>query len=177
MSLAARQLEQNGITTVIIGSARDIVEYVGVPRFVFTDFPLGNPCGRPYDSESQQTIMSAALDLAQTAREPGVTVQTPLVWDDRAQWKQNFMHVGADNIDEPYLVRAFGRCSGAACSPNDVSSRDGAPSAAIDCPVNVTLGKTEPAPLSVAAGDKGKFLVLFVSLLSLLFPILRATNC
>ena len=31
--------------TVIVGSARDVVEECGVPRFVFSDFPLGNPCG------------------------------------------------------------------------------------------------------------------------------------
>mgnify|MGYP003704790209 CR=1 FL=1 len=41
MSLIARHLEQNGIPTVVIGSARDIVEYTAVARFVFTDFPLG----------------------------------------------------------------------------------------------------------------------------------------
>jgi len=49
VSLVSRHLEANGISTVVIGSARDIVEECGVARFVFSDFPLGNPCGKPYD--------------------------------------------------------------------------------------------------------------------------------
>ncbi|MEZ5231807.1 MAG: hypothetical protein R2749_03740 [Acidimicrobiales bacterium] len=48
MSLVARHLEANGIPTVIVGSARDIVEQAGVARFLFVDFPLGNPMGKPY---------------------------------------------------------------------------------------------------------------------------------
>ena len=46
VSLAARMLEENGIATVVMGCAKDIVEHVGVPRFLFSDFPLGN-CRRP----------------------------------------------------------------------------------------------------------------------------------
>ena len=63
MSLVARHLEQAGIPTVVIGSARDIVEQCGVPRFLFTDFPLGNPCGAPYDVAMQSSIVGMALDL------------------------------------------------------------------------------------------------------------------
>ena len=37
MSLVARILEEAGIPTVILGSAIDIVEHCGVPRFLFTD--------------------------------------------------------------------------------------------------------------------------------------------
>src|SRR5690242_2425762 len=42
VGLAARALESEGIPAVVMGSAKDIVEYVGVPRFLFSDFPLGN---------------------------------------------------------------------------------------------------------------------------------------
>jgi hypothetical protein len=45
ISLVARHLEANGIPTVVLAAARDIVEHVGLPRIVHTDFPLGNPCG------------------------------------------------------------------------------------------------------------------------------------
>ena len=100
VSLAARQLEERGIATVIMGSARDIVEYCGVPRYLFTDFPLGNPCGRPDDEESQRMIMSAALTLLREASSAGTTVQTPLVWDETAAWKANYMRVGPDNRAE-----------------------------------------------------------------------------
>ncbi len=93
MSLVARVLEENGIPTVIIGSARDIVEECGVPRFLFNDFPLGNPCGKPYDSTMQREIVGYAFDLLETARLPRTTVQTPFVWSDDASWKQRYARV------------------------------------------------------------------------------------
>jgi hypothetical protein len=53
VSLVARHLEANGIATVVMGCAKDIVEHAAVPRFLFSDFPLGNSAGRPHDPESQ----------------------------------------------------------------------------------------------------------------------------
>ena len=47
VSLVARLLEQSGIASVVMGCAKDIVEHVGVPRLLFSDFPLGNAAGRP----------------------------------------------------------------------------------------------------------------------------------
>ena len=57
VSLTARHLEENGIPTVVVGSARDVVEECGVARFLFTDFPLGNPCGKPGEVEMQRSIV------------------------------------------------------------------------------------------------------------------------
>ena len=48
-SLVARHLEANGIPTVVMGCAKDIVEHAAVPRFLFSDFPLGNSAGKPHD--------------------------------------------------------------------------------------------------------------------------------
>jgi hypothetical protein len=93
VSLLARHLEANGIATVILGSARDIVEHCGVPRFVFTDFPLGNPCGKPFDAAMQRAIVGSALDLLETAHLPRTTVQTPFVWSDDHSWRDNYMRV------------------------------------------------------------------------------------
>ena len=64
VGLAARLLEANGIATVVMGCAKDIVEHVGVPRFVFSDFPLGNAAGRPNDPESQAATLELALAAA-----------------------------------------------------------------------------------------------------------------
>jgi hypothetical protein len=91
VSLVARHLETNGISTVVIGSAKDIVEQCGVPRFVFTDFPLGNPCGKPDDSTMQQAIVGIALDLLETAGHPRTTVQTPFYWDSTGEWRCTYM--------------------------------------------------------------------------------------
>ena len=91
MSLVARHLEANGIPTVILGCARDIVEHVGVPRFVFSDFPLGNSCGKPFDDETQQGILEHAFGLLESAAVPRTTIQTPYVWSDDASWRDQFL--------------------------------------------------------------------------------------
>lgn len=93
MSLVARHLEANGIATVVLGSARDIVEHCGVPRFVFTDFPLGNPCGKPWDVAMQRDIVGIGLDLLDGARAPRTTVQSPFVWSADHSWRDRFMHI------------------------------------------------------------------------------------
>ena len=103
MSLAARHLEANGIPTVICGSARDIVEQASVPRFLFTDFPLGNPIGKPYDVEMQRAITTMALDLLEAARFPRTTVQTPFSWGDDG-WRDGYMRV--DDSNRELLRRA-----------------------------------------------------------------------
>ncbi len=99
MGLGARRIEEAGIPTVVVGSARDIVEECGVPRFLFVDFPLGNPCGRPGAIDEQRLITGAALDLLAQAFAPRTTVQAPVVWDDADDdgWRRRFMHVGEDN--------------------------------------------------------------------------------
>jgi len=87
VSLVARVLEENGIPTVIFGAARDIVEHCGVPRFVFSDFPLGSPCGEPHNREQQRAIFEMGLKLLEIAFVPRTTVQTPFKWSRGDAWK------------------------------------------------------------------------------------------
>jgi len=93
VSLAARHLEANGIPTVIMGCAKDIVEYCGVPRFLFSDFPLGNPAGRPNDPESQAATLELALRVLEGAPGPRTTVQSPLRWSADPAWKLDFSNI------------------------------------------------------------------------------------
>ena len=93
MSLVARHLEANGIPTVVMGCAKDIVEYCGVPRFLFSDFPLGNSAGRPFDAESQALTLELALRVLETAPAARTTVQSPLRWRDDAAWKLDFSNL------------------------------------------------------------------------------------
>ncbi len=90
VSLIARHLEANGIPTVIMGCAKDIVEHCGVPRFLFSDFPLGNSAGRPHDPESQALTLELALGLLESAPRPRTTVQSPLRWSGSAEWKLDY---------------------------------------------------------------------------------------
>jgi D-proline reductase (dithiol) PrdB len=93
VSLVARHLEVNSIPTVILGAARDVVEHCGVPRFLFTDFPLGNPCGKPWDADMQRHIVGMGLGLLECATEPRTTLQTPFVWSDDSEWRERYMRV------------------------------------------------------------------------------------
>ncbi len=93
MSLIARHLEENGIPTVVMGCAKDIVEYCGVPRFLFSDFPLGNAAGRPNDPDSQAFTLELALRVLESAIGPKTTVQSPLRWRDDADWKLDFSNL------------------------------------------------------------------------------------
>jgi hypothetical protein len=100
VSLVARYLEEHGIPTVVFGCARDIVEECGVPRFVFSDYPLGNPCGRPYDVDNQRAIVSLGLDLLETATRPGTTMVTPFVWSADESWKDRVFTKEQPFLDE-----------------------------------------------------------------------------
>ena len=98
MSLVARHLEEAGIPTVILGSALDIVEHCGVPRFVFTDFPLGNPCGRPYDAEMQRAVVATGLNLFAAADGPGTVVRTPYLWSPDETWRERYLEVREEDL-------------------------------------------------------------------------------
>jgi hypothetical protein len=85
---------------VVLGSARDIVEECGVARFLFSDFPLGNPFGKPWDVEMQRRTVGFALDLLESATLPRTTVQTPFVWGDDDSWKERYARVDPEKAEQ-----------------------------------------------------------------------------
>lgn len=100
MCLVARHLEANGIPTVILGSALDVVEHCGVPRFVFTDFPLGNPCGKPYDNDMQRSIVAACLELFEAAERPRTTARIAYRWSDDERWRARYLELRPEQAAE-----------------------------------------------------------------------------
>ena len=100
ISLVARHLEANGIATVVMGCAKDIVEHAAVPRFLFSDFPLGNSAGKPHDPASQAFTLELALLLLETAPGPQTTMQSPLRWSADAAWKRDYNNVAVLGADE-----------------------------------------------------------------------------
>jgi len=100
VSLAARHLEENGIATVVMGCAKDIVEYCGVPRFLFSDFPLGNAAGRPKDPDSQAFTLELALWVLEAAPAPRTTVQSPLRWNEDPAWKLDYSNIDRLSAEE-----------------------------------------------------------------------------
>lgn len=106
ISLIARYLEENGISTVIAGAAKDIVEHCGVPRFLFSDFPLGNSVGRPEDPDSQAATLELALSVLEEAPGPRTTVQNPMRWNGPAEWRLGYMNVDQLTADDLARLRA-----------------------------------------------------------------------
>ncbi len=100
ISLVARHLEANGISTVVMGCAKDIVEHAAVPRFLFSDFPLGNSAGKPHDPDSQAFTLELALRLLESAPAAQTTVQSPLRWSADASWKRDYNNVAQMDPEE-----------------------------------------------------------------------------
>jgi hypothetical protein len=102
-SLVARHLEANGIATVLMGCAKDIVEHAAVPRFLFSDFPLGNSAGKPHDAASQAQTLELALRVLESAPGPCTTMESPLRWSEDASWKLDFLNL--DRMPPEELAR------------------------------------------------------------------------
>ena len=79
--------------TVVIGAARDIIEHCGVPRFLFSDFPLGNPCGHPWNPDMQTVTVRLALSLLETAVTPRTTLRSPFEWKPNQEWRDRYNRV------------------------------------------------------------------------------------
>lgn len=93
MALASVHLEAAGIPTVIMGCAKDVIEYVGAPRLLFNDLPLGNGAGLPHDQPSQDVAVKMAVDLLIQAKAPRKTQQSPLIWSGAADWKKDYANI------------------------------------------------------------------------------------
>jgi hypothetical protein len=104
VSLVARHLEANGLPTVMIGSARDVVEHCGVPRFMFTDFPLGNPCGHPWQPEMQRQIVTATLGMLESAPGPRTTLVAPFAWKEDPGWRERYGRVDPVERDRLFAI-------------------------------------------------------------------------
>jgi D-proline reductase (dithiol) PrdB len=105
LALIARLLEADGIATVVMGCAKDIVEHVGVPRLLFSDFPLGNPAGRPGDIASQDLTLDLALRLLEVAPAARTTLQSPLRWSASPDWKLDYANIERLAPDEIARLR------------------------------------------------------------------------
>jgi len=105
-SLVARHLEASGIATVIMGCAKDIVEHAAVPRFMFSDFPLGNSAGKPHDVHSQDQTLELALRVLEAAPGPRTTMQSSLRWAIDARWKLDYLNLEQIGSDELARRRA-----------------------------------------------------------------------
>lgn len=80
MGLVCRVVEETGISTVYVSTARDLGEQTKPPRSLFVNHPMGNAFGAPGDTETQFAILRAAMGLVVEAQEAGVLVDAPFEW-------------------------------------------------------------------------------------------------
>ena len=90
---------------MVVGNARDIVEHCGVARLVYTDFPLGNPCGVPWDAGMQRAIVVQALELLGAATAPRTTAEAPFDWPEGEAWKGKIFTAEQPFLDEEATER------------------------------------------------------------------------
>ena len=83
-----------------MGCAKDIVEHCGVPRFLFSDFPLGNAAGRPFDVASQHATLAMTLNLLESAAGPRTTFISPLEWSEDHSWKWDYSNPARASAEE-----------------------------------------------------------------------------
>ena len=88
VSLIARHLEANGIPTVCMASARDIVEAGRPPRAAFIDYPLGRTCGLAFDADDQLDVVKRSLAVLETV--PDGIVDLGKTWSE-PDWRDAAM--------------------------------------------------------------------------------------
>jgi hypothetical protein len=106
LSLVSRYLESAGIPTILLACAKDIVEHCGVPRVMFSDFPLGNAAGKPNDPASQAATLELAFRTLETAPAARTTVQSPQRWSASHAWKQDYSNVARVSAEELARLRS-----------------------------------------------------------------------
>jgi D-proline reductase (dithiol) PrdB len=88
VSLVARHLEANGIATMCMASALDIIQAGRPPRAAFVDYPLGHTAGKPFDPDDQLAVIRQGLIAFDTMRVPGQIHRLPNRWSADDAWKQ-----------------------------------------------------------------------------------------
>lgn len=72
MGLIARELEKQGITTIMVTLLPDITKELGVPRAIYFPNKLGSPIGRPNQKEEQYDALRLCLETAAQAKKGGI---------------------------------------------------------------------------------------------------------
>ena len=76
-----------------------------MPRFLFSDFPLGNAAGRPEDPQSQALTLELVLRVLESAPAARTTVQSPLRWSENSSWKLDYSNIERLSPEEILLRR------------------------------------------------------------------------
>ena len=101
MSLIARHLEANDVSTLCITSALDIVEAGKPPRAAFLDYPLGHTTGKPFDPEDQYAVVRASLNAFERLSQPGAIEKLPNRWSTNDAWRRDAIDSSGGDLRQP----------------------------------------------------------------------------
>ena len=87
MGLIARALEEAGVPTLSMSSARDITRSAWPARSTYLDFPLGHTAGKPNEPELNASIMRDTLAAFESLSQPGAMAHLAYRWADTDDWK------------------------------------------------------------------------------------------
>lgn len=95
MGLISHQLEEAGIATVGISTARDITKAVRMPRATFLDFPQGYTTGKVHDASLTRAILKLSLELVDQAQQE-TFLDLEFRWSDNDRWKDSIFTVNSN---------------------------------------------------------------------------------
>jgi len=85
VGLAARVIEEAGVSTALHSWIPELSVAVGSPRVVGIGYPGSVPFGAPGDAEGQRAVLRASLEAAAGLRVPGERVDLPFEWPETAR--------------------------------------------------------------------------------------------
>jgi len=90
VGLAARFLEETGLSTVILTPTPEFHRLVGIPRSTAIAYPYGRPVGQVGDKEGQRQVLLETLSMLENAKKPGEIRHLSNVWPEEpkdAKWQ------------------------------------------------------------------------------------------
>ncbi len=82
MGLAARVLEEAGLSTVVLTPTPEFHRAIGIPRVAAIEYPYGRPVGQAGDREGQRQVLLKTLEVLEKARRPGEIWHLPFRWPE-----------------------------------------------------------------------------------------------
>ena len=82
MAQAARYLEENRFSTIVLTPMPEFHNLVGIPRSAAIEYPFGRLFGRAGDREGQREVLLALLNVLERSGKPGEVHHLPFVWPE-----------------------------------------------------------------------------------------------
>ena len=82
MGLAARYLEEAGLSTIVLTPTYEFQRAVGIPRSAAIEYPYGRPIGQVGDREGQRKVLLKTLEVLEKAQKPGEVWHLPFTWPE-----------------------------------------------------------------------------------------------